>query len=212
MKPITAPGLDSMPPIFYQSFWTLIDDDVYAAVLDCLNDCKIPKEINHTNITLIPKVKSLESIMEFRPISLCKLVAKVLTNRLKTVLPSIIFESQSAFQVEKVIIDNVLLAFETFHYMKHHQTSKLGFMALKLDMSKAYDQVEWPYLEALMRRIGFSDRWVALIMECIMTVSYSILVNGEPLNVIHPSKCDPLSPYLFILYTEGLHDLLHKAA
>jgi len=72
--------------------------------------------------------------------------------------------------------------------MKHHQTSKLRFMALKLDMSKAYDQVEWAYLEALMRRIGFSDRWMALIMECITTVSYSILVNGEPSNVIHPSR------------------------
>ena len=93
MEPITAPGLDSMPPIFYHSFWTLIGDDVYAAVLDCLNDCKIPKEINHTNITLISKVKSLESIVEFRPISLCKLVAKVLANKLKTVLPSIIFEN-----------------------------------------------------------------------------------------------------------------------
>ena len=118
--------------------------------------------------------------------------------------------------MEKVIIDNVRLAFETLHYMKHHQTGKLGFMALKLNMSKAYDRVEWAYLEALMRRIGFSDRWVALIMECIMTVSYSILVNGEPSNVIHPSRgirqCDSLSSYLFILYIEGLHDLLHKAA
>ena len=122
MKPITAPGLDSMPPIFYQSFWTLIDDDVYAAVLDCLNDCKIPKEINHTNITLITKVKSPESITKFRPISLCnviyKLEAKVLANRLKTVLPSIISKNQNAFQVGKVIIDNILMAFETLHYMK----------------------------------------------------------------------------------------------
>ena len=83
-----------------------------------MNDCKIPKEINHTNITLISKVKSLESIMEFRPISLCKLVAKVLANRLKTVLPSIISKNQNAFQVGKVIIDNILMVFETLHYMK----------------------------------------------------------------------------------------------
>ena len=77
MEPITTPGLDDMPPIFYQSFQTLIDDDVYVAVLDCLNDCKIPKEINHTNINLIMKVKSPESITKFRPISLCNVIYKL---------------------------------------------------------------------------------------------------------------------------------------
>ena len=118
MDPIKAPSLDGMPPIFYQSFWSLLGDDVYTAILDCLNNCKIPKEINHTNITLIPKVKSPESITEFRPISLCnviyKQVSKVLANRLKAVLPFIISENQSAFQAGKVITDNVLMAFETY--------------------------------------------------------------------------------------------------
>ena len=102
--------------------------------------------INHTNITLIPKVKSPENITEFKPISLCnvvyKLVSKVLANRLKMVLPAVVSENQSAFQAGRVIIDNVLMAFETLHYMKNHQSGKSGFMALKLDMSKAYDRVE----------------------------------------------------------------------
>ena len=77
-------------------------DEVCFVVLDCLNNCKIPEEINHTNITLIPKVKSLENITEFRPISLCnviyKLVSKVLANRLKVVLPAVVSKNQSAFQ------------------------------------------------------------------------------------------------------------------
>ena len=97
MEPITAPGPDGMPPLFYHSFWNFFEKDVSSAVLDCLNNCKVPTEINHTNITLIPKVKSPEFITEFRPISLCnvvyKLVSKVLANRLKAVLPAVISEN-----------------------------------------------------------------------------------------------------------------------
>ena len=97
MKPISAPGLDGMPPFFYQSFWPLIDVDICSVVLDCLNNYKIPLEINSTNITLIPKVKYPELITDFRPISLCnvvyKIVSKVLANKLRVVLPSIISEN-----------------------------------------------------------------------------------------------------------------------
>ena len=189
-------------------------------MLNCLNNCKIPREINCTNITLIPKVKSLELITEFRPISLCnvvyKIVAKVLANRLKAILPHVISENQSVFQAGRVITDNILMAFETLHYMKHHQKGKSGFMALKLDMSKAYDWVEWIFLENIMKRMGFDVKWVNLIMECISTITYSVLINGEPTQVIHPSRGlrqgDPLSPYLFLLCSEGLHFLLHRAA
>ena len=154
MKPISAPGPNGMPPLFYQSFWSLIDMDICSAVLDCLNNCKIPLDINSTNITLIPKVKSPEIITDFRPISLCnivyKIVSKVLTNRFRDVLPSIISENHSVFQAGRVITDNILMTFETLHYMKHHQNDKSSFMALKLDMSKAYDQVEWAYLKAIL--------------------------------------------------------------
>ena len=220
MEPITAPGPDGMPPLFYHSFWNLIGNDISSAVLDCLNNCNIPKEINHTNITLIPKVKSPEFITDFRPISLCnvvyKLVSKVLANRLKVVLPAVVSENQSAFQVGRLITDNILMAFETLHYMKHHQHGSSGFMALKLDMSKAYDRVEWVFLQGMMKQMGFDSRWIALIMEYISSVSYSILINGVPSDIIHPTRGlrqgDPLSPYLFLICSEGLHSLLQKAA
>ena len=140
----------------------------------------------------------------------------MLANRLKSILPSVISDNQSAFQAGRVIIDNILMAFETLHYMKHHQAGKSGFMALKLDMSKAYDHVEWKYLELVMKRMGFAEKWVALMMECISSISYSILINGESPLVIYPSRGikqgDLLSPYLFLFYTEGLHSLLQHAA
>ena len=107
------------------------------------------------------------------------------------------------------------MAFETLHYMKHHQLGKTGFMALKLDMSKAYDRVEWGFMEGLLQKMGFHEKWVALMMMCITTVSYSILINGEPTGTIYPSRGirqgDPLSPYLFLLCIESLHGLINQA-
>lgn len=98
--------------------------------------------------------------------------------------------------------------------MKTTCTGKTSFMALKLDMSKAYDGVEWIFLEQIILRMGFREAWVALIMECITTVSYSILVNGEPKGLIKPSRGlrrgDPLSPYLFLFCAEGLNAILRR--
>lgn len=96
---------------------------------------------------------------QFRPISLCnvifKLVSKVLANKLKKILGEIILESQCAFVVGRVITDSILISFETLHYMKSKRQGNTAHMALKLDMSKAYNRVEWDYLQALMLKMGF---------------------------------------------------------
>ena len=146
MAPFKAPGPDGMPPPFYQHYWHLIGDDVAKAVIFCLQNGHLPPELNQTYLTLIPKVKNLEKVYEFRPITFCnvlyKLVSKVFANRLKKILPHIISETQSVFQSDKAISDNILVAFETLHHTKTNKSGKNGFMAMKLDMSKAYDRVE----------------------------------------------------------------------
>ena len=117
--------------------------------------------MNHTNIVLIPKVSSSSSPQQFRPISLCnvlyKIVAKVLANRLKGVLSEVIDLANRAFVPGRQIFDNEMVAFETVHAMNEKHIGKSGFMALKLDMSKAYDRVEWGYLEGMMRIMGFRE-------------------------------------------------------
>ena len=147
-------------PLFYQTYWYDVGMDITQAVLSCLNSGSILKSINHTFITLIPKVKNPEKVSKFRPISLCnviyKIVSKVTTNRLKPLLNKIISETQSAFIAERLITDNVLIVFESLHHMKTSCTGRTGFMALKLDMSKAYDKGGMDFSRESVVEDGFS--------------------------------------------------------
>ena len=225
MKPLTAPGPDGMSPIFFKFCWQFIGQGVIDASLAILNSGNISANLNHTYIALIPKTKSLERATDFRPISLCnvlyKIESKTIANRLKKIMPKLVSESQSAFMLDRLITDNILVAHETLHHLKtkknkkNKKTRKTGYMAIKLDMSKAYDRVEWVFLEKIMEKRGFDNRWISLIQSCIQTVSFSILVNGEPCGNCTPKRVfrqgDPLSPYLFFLCAKGLHSLLQQA-
>lgn len=176
----------------------------------------MPSNINHTFISLIPKVKSPTNPKNFCPISLCnviyKIISKTIANRLKKIIPKLVFETQSAFMSERLISDNILVAFETLHHLKYKRNGKTGLMVLKLDMSKTYDKVESNFLEKIMEHLGFHNKWISLISCCIQTVSFSILVNGEPCGLFHPSRGlrqgDPLFTYLFLLCAKGLHALI----
>ncbi|XP_065622526.1 uncharacterized protein LOC136064552 [Quercus suber] len=140
----------------------------------------------------------------------------VLANRLKIIIPQLISENQSAFLSGRLITDNVLVAFELMHYLEHKKEGMEVFVAIKLDMSKAYDRVEWGFIKQVMEKMGFHEKWIKLIMHCITSVSYSILVNGVAYGNIIPTRGlrqgDPISPYIFLLCADGFSSLINDAA
>lgn len=218
MHPLKAPGSDGIPALFYQKYWHIVGEEIQSMVLGILNEDKSPASINKTFIALIPKCKNPNSPKHFRLISLCnvvmKIVTKVVANRIKKVLPEVIDEEQSAFVRGRLITDNALMAMECFHWPKKKARGKKGMMALKLDMAKAYDRVEWSFVNYVLLHMGFPPKITKLIMSCITTVSYQILINGQPSRSFFPEKGirqgDPLSPYIFILCANVLSGLLHK--
>uniref|UniRef100_A0A803PB73 Reverse transcriptase domain-containing protein n=1 Tax=Cannabis sativa TaxID=3483 RepID=A0A803PB73_CANSA len=182
MHPDKSPGPDGVTPGFYQKYWDVVGVDVISQVVDFFETCSFPADLNQTNIVLIPKKKHVTTMSDLRPISLCnvvyKVVSKVLANRLKIVLPCVISENQSAFIPGRLISDNVMIAFEVMHYLKRKRKGKTRFMALKLDLSKAYDRIEWGFLKAMMLRMGFHPRWVDLMMATVMHVEYKVVHGG----------------------------------
>lgn len=159
MYPDKSPGPDGMIPGFYQKFWHIVGGDIVNIVKQFFLTGYIDHHLRGTNIALIAKKKNPTLMTELRPISLCnivyKIISKVMANRLKSIIDLIISDTQSAFIPGRLITDNIMVAYEVMHFMKRKIRGKQGWMALKIDMSKAYDRVEWSYLEAVLYKIGF---------------------------------------------------------
>ncbi|BFG21045.1 hypothetical protein CerSpe_073190 [Prunus speciosa] len=145
-----APGPDGFQGSFYHKFWEDVKETVTGAAGDLFNGIAQMRIINQTFIALIPKVQAPETTSQFQPISLCnssyKILSKVLANRIKSVLHEVISKSQTAFVQDRQIQDNIIVAHEAFHYLKLKRTGCKLEAGLKIDMSKAFDRVEWDFL------------------------------------------------------------------
>ncbi|KAF3796532.1 reverse transcriptase-like protein [Nymphaea thermarum] len=200
-------GPDGFPNYFYKDCWSIIGDDVVAAVQDFFLKAKLVGNVNHTMICLIAKKPNAIRIEDYRPISLCntiyKVIAKILVIRMRDVIMRLVQRNQAAFSKGRQIQDNILWANEMANSKDFWSK---GGCFLKLDLSKAYDRVSWKFLQNSMHVLGFHPRWIELVMKCVSTVSYEMVVNGCLGDRFTAYKGlrqgDPMSPYLFILVME----------
>lgn len=218
IHPSKAPGKDGFNANFFRKFWPEIGESVTREVLQVPNERGDLTSWNKTIIVLIPKMDNPKGVKDFRPISLCntiyKLVSKAIVNRLRLVLNDIIDQFQSAFVLGRLISDNILVGFECLHWLRNCKNKKTGFAALKLDMSKAFDRVEWDYLKAVLKKLNFPENFTRLIMHCVSSVSFDFCLNGRTFGEIRPTRGlrqrDPLSPFLFVLCAQGLSSMLSE--
>ncbi|KAL0367304.1 UNVERIFIED_CONTAM: Retrovirus-related Pol polyprotein from type-2 retrotransposable element R2DM [Sesamum radiatum] len=210
-----APGPDGYSAGFYKAAWPVIGGEVTQAILDFFRTGRLLKQINATLISLIPKVNNPAVVAEFRPISCCnvlyKAITKILVQRMRSILDTLISPSQNAFVPGRSIGDNVLLAQELF---SGNQRNLPPRCALKVDLRKAYDTVEWDFLKAALTLFGFPERFIQWIAECVTTPSYSVCINGAPHGFFRGARGlrqgDPMSPFLFVLVMEVLTLILRQ--
>ncbi|GJV34750.1 putative RNA-directed DNA polymerase, eukaryota, reverse transcriptase zinc-binding domain protein [Tanacetum coccineum] len=199
------------------SYWELPKEDVRNAVRCVFDSFVMPRGVNSSFIMLIPKISNPIHFKDFRPIWLigmqCKIIAKILANRLSKVIDKVVYQEQSTFIAGRQILDGPIVLSELMSWYKKKKKKKL--MLFKVDFEKAFDTVSWKYLDHMLLSLGFGSKWRRWIQVCLHSATSSILVNGSPFSEFS-IKCglrqgDPLSPFQFINVMEGLHIAMQNA-
>jgi hypothetical protein len=201
---------------FLKRCWDILKGEIRIMFDQFHGIGSLPKCLLSYFVTLIPKVNSPFGLGDFRPISLfeClyKLIAKVLAVRLGKVMNLLIASNQSAFIKGRNLVDGVLVVNELVDLAKHQRKDCMIF---KVDFEKAYDSVDWGFLEYMLRRFGFCDVWIGWMRACVFGGSLSVLVNGSPTGEINIQRGlkqgDPLAPFLFLLVAEGFGGAMRRA-
>lgn len=210
-----APCIDGYNALFFKLTWKIIKLEVILAVQSFFRSGKMHKPISCALISLIPKASSTSSVTEFRPIDCCsvlyKIISKMLANRLHCIIHTIISDNQTGFILGRKMTDNIILAHEIVKAYARKNISPRCMM--KIDIRKTYDSVEWSYLEQVMRELGFLEKFTQWIVCCVTTISYSIVVNGNPSQPFKAAKWlkqgDTISSFLFVIAMEYLSRLLN---
>ncbi|PNX79184.1 ribonuclease H, partial [Trifolium pratense] len=217
MQPWKAPGPDGFSAGFYQKTWNIVGDTVYKFVENVWQNPSVIADVNKTDICLIPKVQNPEYIQHFRPISLCntsyKIVSKVIVERLKGCIASLISPYQTGFVPGRNIHENIVVAKEMAHTM-HRMKGRKGAFAIKVDLAKAYDKLSWSFIWRTLVEINFPEVLINVIMHCVTSVMTNVKWNGTRTDFFRPQRGirqgDPISPYLFVLCMDKLsHIILH---
>ncbi|KAK7275172.1 hypothetical protein RIF29_16281 [Crotalaria pallida] len=218
MGNLKAPGSDGVRALFYKSQWELMKHFVHNFVIHAFLNPDCISDVNQTIITLIPKLDHPQRISDFRLISLCnviyKVVTKVIVNRLKPLMNKIVSNTQTSFVPGRLGIDNVIILKEVVHSIKNLKGRK-GFMVVKLDLEKAYDRLRWDFIRETLELVGIPANFINIIMHCISSSSMCVNWQGDLSNVFYPAtgirQGDPLSPYIFVLCMDRLFHLIQDA-
>uniref|UniRef100_J3N6X5 Reverse transcriptase domain-containing protein n=1 Tax=Oryza brachyantha TaxID=4533 RepID=J3N6X5_ORYBR len=219
MKTDAAPGPDGFNSAFYVSCWDWIKHDVTTLIHDFYTSQVLPPGINSTNIVLIPKKHNPCKPEDFRPISLCnviyKIIAKSLAIQIREKIADCIDGSQQAFIKGRRASTNLIVVQEILHSFKLSSFHSSAFL-LKLDLSKAFDRLEWKFIAHAMLSKGFDPNFINLVLQCISTPSFSVILNGKTTGHFTSQRglrqgC-PLSPYLFVLSVNVLAEKFQEQA
>lgn len=211
-----APGPDGFPALFFQHYWDMVKNDLWAIFLELQEGSLDLARFNSAFIALIPKKQGANRTSDFRPISLLntvfKIITRVLANRLRGYMPLLIEESQSAFMRGKSTLDSVATAQEILSACHHKKWN--GFF-LKLDFAKAFDSMGWSFLEEVLKARGFGTKWIQWIKSCLQEADSQVIVNGIPGPHIRCKRGlrqgDPLSPFLLVIGIDVLARILNRA-